>query len=69
MTSKQFRSALDRLGLTQLGAARLLQADGRTARRWALGERSIPPTVAILLRLLLAEKITAADIEELHVHR
>lgn len=63
MTANQFRTALDRLGLSQLGAARLFGADGRTARRWALGERSIPPTVAILLRLLSAGKITTDDID------
>lgn len=63
MTSNQYRAALAKLGLSQLAAARLLQADGRTSRRWALGERSIPPTVAVLLRLLLKGKVTAADIE------
>jgi transcriptional regulator with XRE-family HTH domain len=63
MTPKQFRSALDRLGLSQLGAARLFGADGRTARRWALGERAVPETVAILLRLLMTDRITADDIE------
>jgi transcriptional regulator with XRE-family HTH domain len=63
MTTRQFRSALRRLGLSQRGVARLLGADSRTARRWALGESEIPATVAILLRLLLAEKISAADIE------
>jgi DNA-binding transcriptional regulator YiaG len=63
MTANQFRAALDRLELSQLGAARLFGADGRTARRWALGERSIPPAVAILLRLLLAGKVNAEDID------
>lgn len=62
MTATQFRTALDRLGLSQVGAARLLGADGRTARRWALGERSVPTPVAILLRLMLVGKITADDI-------
>lgn len=64
MTAKQYQAAIDRLGLSQLGAARLFGADGRTSRRWASGERSVPETVAILLRLLLAGKITAADIEK-----
>lgn len=64
MTPKQFRSALDRLGLSQLGAARLFGSDGRTARRWALGERSIPETVAILLRLMLDGKLSENDIEQ-----
>lgn len=63
MTKNQFRAALDRLGLSQLGAARLFGADGRTARRWALGERSVPNSVAILLRLMLAGKIAQTDIE------
>ena len=66
MTANQFRSALSRLELSQLGAARLFGADGRTTRRWALGERSIPPAVAILLRLLLAGKVTVEDIEAAH---
>ena len=65
MTANQFRAALDRLKLSQLGAARLLGADGRTARRWAGGERSIPPTVAIVLKIMLAGKITATDIAAL----
>lgn len=63
MTAKQFQAAIDRLGLSQLGAARLFGADGRTARRWALGERSVPEPVAIILRLLLAGKITTDDID------
>lgn len=63
VTANQFRDALDRLQLSQLGAARLFGADGRTARRWALGERSVPEAVAILLRLLMAGKITTDDIE------
>lgn len=63
MTAKQFQTALDRLGLSQVGAARLVGADPRTARRWALGERSVPEPVAILLRLMLAGKVTSDDVE------
>lgn len=63
MTANQFRTAIDRLGLSQLGAARLFGSDPRTARRWALGERDVPECVAIVLRLLLAKKITIADVE------
>jgi hypothetical protein len=64
MTAKQFQTAIDRLGLSQVGAAKLFGADPRTARRWALGERSIPEPIAILLRLMLTGKITAQDVEE-----
>lgn len=67
MTAKQFQAALDRLGLSQVGAARLLGSDPRTARRWALGERSVPEPVAIILRLMLSGKITADDIKA-HTH-
>ncbi len=66
MTTKQFRTALARLNLSQLGAARLFEVDARTVRRWALAERAIPSSVAILLHLLLAGKITIADIEAAH---
>lgn len=47
----EFRAQIARLGLSQLGAARLLGVDGRTVRRWAIGEREVPETV---LRLLTA---------------
>lgn len=63
LTSTQFRSAIARLGLSQAGAAALVGADPRTGRRWALGERGVPECVAILLRLLVAGKITLADID------
>ncbi len=63
MTPNQFRTALDRLGLSQAKAAALVGADPRTARRWALGEVGIPECVAILLRLMLAGKITIEDVE------
>jgi len=53
----------ERLGLSQARAAALVGADPRTGRRWALGERNVPECVAILLRLLMAGKITIEDIE------
>lgn len=63
MTANQFRTAIEKLGLSQVGAARLVGADPRTCRRWALDERPVPECVAILLRLLLAKKITIQDVE------
>jgi hypothetical protein len=62
MTANEYRAALDRLGLTQAGAARLFHADERTSRRWANGERSVPPGVQILLALLLDRTITLRDL-------
>jgi hypothetical protein len=63
MTSDEYRDALARLGLSQVKAAHLFGSDPRTSRRWALGERDIPICVEIVLRLMLAGKITVADIE------
>lgn len=63
MTPKQFQAAIDRLSLSQQGAARLFGTDPRTARKWVAGENRIPECVAILLRLMLAGKITVADVE------
>lgn len=62
MTAKQFQAAIDRLGLSQVGAARLVGADPRTARYWAAGDRGVPECVAILLRLLVVGKITVEDV-------
>jgi hypothetical protein len=64
MTEKQFRAAIARLELSQARAAQLVGADPRTGRRWALGERPVPTCVGILLRLLIAGKITIADVED-----
>lgn len=61
MTANQYRSALAKLGLTQVGAARLFGVNDVTSRRWA--KNGVTGTVAILLRLLLAKKITVEDIE------
>ena len=58
MTALDFRSALDRLKLSQRGfASRVGDLAGeplpyRTVQNWALGERAIPPTVPALLALL-----------------
>lgn len=64
MTANQFRAAIARLDLSQVGAARLVGADPRTGRRWALGERPVPECVAILLRLMIKGKITIKDVED-----
>ena len=51
MTPATYRANLARLGLSQVGAARFLGIDARTSRRYASGERPIPPPVARLLAL------------------
>lgn len=49
MTPYEYRAALQRLGLSHNRAAPLLGVDLRTSKRWALGERAIPPPLARLL--------------------
>lgn len=64
MTANQYRAALAKLDLTQVGAARLLGVNDVTSRRWA--RHGVTGTAATLLRLLLAGKITIEDIEAIH---
>lgn len=53
MTPDEYREAIEALELTQAGAARLLGIDERTSRRWACGERDIPPPAQRFLRYLI----------------
>lgn len=62
MTANQYRAALDKLGLSQVGAARLFGVEDTTSRRWA--RFGVFGTTEILLKLLLAGKITAKDIDK-----
>ena len=54
MTPDQYRSAIEKLGMSQVAAAKLLGVDARTSRRWALGERDVPPPAERFLRYLIA---------------
>lgn len=65
MTPTQYQAALDGLGLSQVGAARLFGVDPRTSRRWALGEASVPPAVALALRLMAAHGVALDEAEKL----
>ena len=49
MTPEAFRAALDRLGLTQTGAARAFRTGERSMRHWAAGDRAVPPAIELLL--------------------
>jgi hypothetical protein len=61
MDSIAFRKAIERLGLTQAGAAALVGRSPRASRRWAAGE--VPPAEAIVLQLLLDGTVTMADVD------
>jgi hypothetical protein len=61
VTANQYRAALDKLELTQVGAAQLFGVGDRTSRRWA--EDGVDGTAAILLRLMVEGKISVADVQ------
>lgn len=62
MTANQYRAAIEKLGLTQNGAAAFLGVSERTGRRFALGEVAVPSSVAMLLRLMIRLKLTTKDV-------
>jgi len=64
MTPAQLRAALARLGLTQVGAARILRANPRSMRKWLAGDRPICDRAAILVTLMCDGKVTPKDIDK-----
>jgi transcriptional regulator with XRE-family HTH domain len=59
MSGKEYRATIEALGLTQVAAGEFLGVTERTSRRWVRGDDVIPRSVAVLLRLMCARKITA----------
>lgn len=53
MTSDQFKSTRDKLGLTRQQLAIQMGFTVRAIGHWETGARSIPPSVGILIQLLL----------------
>jgi DNA-binding transcriptional regulator YiaG len=47
-----FAAAIAALGWSQVEAARQLEVDARTVRRWVAGDREIPGPVRVALRLM-----------------
>lgn len=62
MTGADFRATIALLGLSQLGAARLLGVDGRTVRRWISGERDVPEPAARFLRYMIRAGVTPDEV-------
>jgi plasmid maintenance system antidote protein VapI len=57
MDEKQYRAAIERLGLNQTSMAKLLGIDVRTSRRYALGESRVPAHTAFRIEYEL-EKVS-----------
>lgn len=64
MTSTQYRKALEKLGLSQMAAARVLGVNGRTSQRWASGEQDIPKLVEIALTLMIENDVDPGRFQE-----
>ena len=64
MTHKRFTSILNELGLSLAEFSSLMGQDRRTIGRWASGERSVPPSVAIILNLMIQGYIEPEDIRK-----
>ena len=62
MTANQYRSVLDKLGLTQAGAAEFLGVSIRTSHGYANGE-PIPDRYAKLLRLMVRLNLKPEDVK------
>jgi transcriptional regulator with XRE-family HTH domain len=53
MTANQFKQALDRLGLSQVRAAKAIGISFRSVNRYATGKQPIPAIVANMIKLML----------------
>lgn len=62
MTAYDYRTALDRLSLTVVGAARLLGVDDDTSRRWAFEVEPVPEPVARFLRFLVKSGVRPDEV-------
>lgn len=62
MTSKQYRTAIAKLGLTQAQAAEMLGVSIRTSSSYANG-KAIPVATAKLLTVMLKLRLTPDDVK------
>jgi hypothetical protein len=62
MTPAEYRRTIAALGLTQVGAAKLLGVDPRTSRHRIAGSRRIDEPAARFLQYILAARIRPADV-------
>ena len=61
MTPAQYRTAIDRLGLSQVRAAEFLGISIRTSHGYARGEYPVPHSVSILLNLMIEHGISPEE--------
>ena len=64
MTALEYRDVIRRLGMTVETAAKLQGIPEVTSRKRALGESKIPPEASVLLRLMLAMRLSPQQVAE-----
>ena len=62
MSADEYKAALAALGLNLAQAARLLDVDYSTSRRWGDGRTAVPPPVARFLRYLVRSGTTPSEV-------
>lgn len=63
MTGREFGEMIDKLGLSRAGAARFLEVNDTTVRRWAKSVNPVPRPVAIALVLMERYELTQNGVE------
>jgi DNA-binding transcriptional regulator YiaG len=63
MTPEQYRRAIDKLGLSQVRAARFLGIGDTAGQGWARGDTAIPHAVELLLKVMLKHDIAPGDLD------
>jgi hypothetical protein len=69
MTGEQYKKAIAKLGMTQIGSAKFFGVNDTTCRRWISGKHSIPDSVAMTLMLMLENGISPADLPQVKPRR
>ena len=66
ITADEYHEAVKNWGLTQRDAEIIFTGHdnrGRTSRRWSSGEFPVPYAVGLLIRVMISQGWTAADLE------
>lgn len=67
MTGDQLQKAIDKLELSQVAAANFLGIGISTFKRWLTDETLTPEAVAMLLAIMIANKMTPDDATQVAV--
>jgi DNA-binding transcriptional regulator YiaG len=62
MTNRQFKKALETLGIKQTEFAEAIHVNWRTVANWTGGRSEVPTLVAILINLMLKDNLTLEDL-------